>query len=171
MNYSFTTYSSILPTFSAKYQPAPQLFLPEISSDFGYYFQINQLVPHIKPYPNLSILFFGLIHIMIWTWRSCMLNSVTHDLFDLQSSYNNPLRWSVFHDLQCMVLQRVLRMSLLRYLTIVRSCRKLLRFVRGLRSCSEQYNISSTLKPQSFVADGQECFDKRYAIYLNQSIF
>ena len=138
--YRFTTSSSTLPTVSAKYPSAQKLSPHRNSSSSGNSFRITRLVPPFNLCAISATLSLGLVCMIMCTWSSWMLNSLSHHLFTLHASYSNRFRrttilprstlfryfgiHTTWYCSRCRVCDPV------RYLAIARSCRKLLRFAR-----------------------------------------
>jgi hypothetical protein len=135
--YRLTTFSSTLPTVSAKYPSAQKLSPHRNSSSSGYSFQITRLVPPFNVCATPATLSPGFVWMIRCTWSSRTLSSLIHHLFIRHAWYNNPLRRMAilprstrrryfgihtrWYCKRCFVWDRV------SYLAMARSCRKLLR--------------------------------------------
>ena len=138
--YRRTISSSTLPTVSAKYPSAQKLSPHKNSSSSGYSFLITRLVPPFNLCAISATLSLGLVCMIMCTWSSWMLNSLSHHLFTLHASYSNRFRrttilprstlFRYFGIHTTWYCSRCLVCDPTRYLTIARSCRKLLRFAR-----------------------------------------
>jgi hypothetical protein len=138
--YRFTTSSSTLPTVSAKYPSAQKLSPHRNSSSSGNSFRITRLVPPFNLCAISATLSLGLVCMIMCTWSSWMLNSLSHHLFILHASYINRFRRTTILPRSTLFrylgihtkwyCNRCLVWDPVRYLAITRSCRKLLRFAR-----------------------------------------